>query len=324
MPAPKRCYVRGFLQKLDKLPQYATYSRIQKQNLAMMLTDTREMKKYFHTYLRESDLIVVVRHPPPQAAAEVDIAPSGTTPIEEPTPTLEPTILQDDNREFLEERLSDFSVKLHITFDEDENSIQIALQVGDQLIKWTRDSVIEPHSDIPHQTLLSIDLSRCLMKTLVSRGTRPLKDQNSEVDDCVSKLCRARDCLIDHIVQQITIHNRYYSYKKDCHDSQSFIKSILGAVMIEKLPNLSYALSDYITDLRNGDDVLQDHKELDNYVKEHLEGMSAGMVEYVTLLYYQHHLDSRAKADDAGSETWKCPEDQCQLTTLLLKLNKQV
>ena len=313
--------LKDVVQKLETLSQYSTSGKSEKQREAIKLITKAEMKSYFSDYLHERNLFVVVSHQQPHTPE--DASPSSSaeaTTTEAEKLTLEQTIvIEDDNRETLVQRLSDFSVKLHITLEHDEAGIQIGLQVGEQLIEWTPESVIKPHKNIPLETIFSIDLSHCLMKTLTQR-----ESQNSEVDDRVLKLTRARDCLIEHVVKLIITFNRYYYYRNGFHDSQKFISNILGALMIDTLPNLSCALSKYVTDLRNGDDILpaQDHMELDNYVAEHIEGMSTGMVEYMALLYYQHHLDSRAKADDAGSETWKCPENQCQLTTLLLKLNK--
>ncbi len=323
-PGAGEVYLEGVRQKLVELPQYSTQRSYVIARLAVKLTNTSEMVKFFTEYLEEKSAFLVVPRPHPQAVLEgqSDVLPAD----DRGRLTLDQTILLEDaNRESLIEKLSEFMVKLHITLNQDTQTIEMSLQLGDQVVEWTRENVIIPHKHVPLQTLITIDLSECLMKMLLARNfqTSQPHDPGADVDDRVLQLCRARNFLIEHIVKQCIIFNRYYYYKIGAHDSQNFVKNILTTLKLECPPVLSSKLRDYIAELESagGAFPLADHTELDNYVSEHSEDMGEGMMEYMALQYYEHHLNMRAEADDPGSETWKCPKD-CQLKTLQLKLLK--
>jgi len=307
--------LEGVSNKLAKLPQYQTQNKYELRKLAQRLASPADTAKFFSDYVRERRNVFVVVPSPQQPQ------------VEDQRLSLEETlVLEDVNRERLVGVLSDFAVKLHVMLDRDSNSIRIVFQVGDQIVEWTKQNVIIPHKNVLEDPLFTIDLSECLMKMLVMRRQHAHLPQDG-IDDRILRLCHARSDLIEHVAKQITLFNRYYYHEAGHHDSQDFIKNLLAALNCESLPVLSTELSEYITDLRSGQDIFPfhedaDHEDLDNYVSEHKDTMDDGLSEYLALLYYTHHLKMRAEASDAGSKDWKCPREQCQLKTLKLSLLK--
>ena len=292
--APGRADVESIVNKLQKLPQYSRSSRIEKLRLASKLTSSSDMTQYFSEYLNDRDSLVET-----EQNAEAKQCCS--------------------DKQQLIESLSDFCVKLHIT-SQLEESTHVSLQVDSQLIEWTPQNIIIPHNNIPAKTLDTIDLSQCIMKTLLSQEAQIHYDGSSEVDDLAIKLRNARRCMVEHVVKQIIIFNRYYYYQAGTRDSQNFAKNLLAALGIDTLPPLTKAVVLYLES--DKDATLKKHKELDDYTLENTENMSSGEMEYIALMYYKCHLTLRAKADDLGSEMWKCPEERCQLRSILLKLIK--
>lgn len=312
-------YVPGAVQKLEKLPHYSSCGQRDKRQLAEKLTSTEGMTTYFREYLHERNSFVLV-HTPTPSSAESPASPSQEVNLEESI------ILDDENGEDLVARLSCFSLKLYLTVLPDRNAIQASLQVGDTLIEWTPDDLVIPHKNIPPESLIQIDLSLCLKTTLEMRERQTsIRQGRTEVDDRILRLCKARQSLIDHIVQVIVTYNRYYYYKSCKHNSQLFIQNIMKAVSINSLPTLSTALSDYMENLKEGRvelPTLGNHSELDSYVTENINDLDIGKIEYLAIKYYQLHLETRAKAADAGSITWMCPEEHCQMNSLCDKLIK--
>lgn len=206
------------------------------------------------------------------------------------------------------------TVILHVILDEDD-TIQTSIQVEDQLIEWTDASIIIPHSSLPAKTLTSIDLSQFLAIILESREATHSQG--------VDRLLNSRKIIIECIVKHIIIYNRFYQYKPFTHDSQAFVKGIMGALKIDTLPYLTEALSSYIADLNRGVQKFPftNHVELDDYVSSNIDSMNIGMCEYSAVQYFHFHLELRMSSTDTGSVIWKCPIHKCQLFTLLLKLS---
>ena len=324
-----KAVVDSVARKLEKLSRFTNLRRFEKHDLAMKLSSTEEMTGYFSDYIEERRPFEVISEVledmpsenddttgPPRAEAE---APANSTDDAQ----TDDAQTDDAQIEDLVRDLSDFSVGIHITSR--DNHPKLSLQVKQQVVEWTSESLIIPHQDIPDQTLLTIDLSQCLRETLVAREARPAHAEYPAVkNDLLSKLVSARKVLIEHIVKQIVIFNRYYGYKLDVRDSQSFINNLLSALNVDSLPPLSRALALHLSKLTNQEELLstKDHKELDEYVLERAANIDTGMAEYLALMYFRCHLEMRAKSDDPGCMAWHCPNPKCQLRALLLKLNK--
>jgi len=312
-----KAVVDSVARKLENLSRFSNLRLYEKHNLAFKLSSTEEMTGYFSDYVEERRPFVVISEVSDEGSPEENTGP----PLAE-AEVVSVNSTDDAQAEDLIRDLSDFSVKIHVTSR--DNDLQLSLLVKRQVVEWTSESVIEPHQNIPAQTLFTIDLSQCLRETLVAREAEPVHAEYAVVHSQVTKLVSARKALIEHVVKQIIIFNRYYSYKTGARDSQSFINNLLSALNIDSLPPLSKHLALYIAEVTNPEEQFstKDHKNLDEYVLEKILNIDTGMAQYLALMYYRHHLEMRAKSEDPGCKAWQCPIEKCQLRALLLKLNK--
>ena len=209
-------------------------------------------------------------------------------------------------------------------------ALHSALQVGQIVIEWGRESIVDPQ-------MVDVVPNREFQAQVGNQGdwfhrakelTRDmsLADRRHNVDekfDVLFKSVAEKHQLLENLIAVIVDYNgtREYSvFKCNC---QHFVHDALTALGIKETPKFSGLLKDYLKHLKIGVKSvprnLDTHEKLDKYVTENLDILTPHDMEYILCQYFKHHLPEMEKDLD----DWACTIATCQVDNLEEQIKEQ-
>lgn len=200
--------------------------------------------------------------------------------------------------------------------------LHAALQVGEVLIEWSRESLVIPKYEpiLPGRELqFNVhgegewrDTVGQFVLEMSMADHAPRRRTEKKVDT----LCRSvaeKAQLIANLVDVIVTYNRDYKYDLFNHNCQHFVRDAMAALGIKEAPQLSGKLSEYYKRLKDGKTKMpefQEHESVDKYVTDNFDKLSQHDMEFLLCQYFRHHYSEMSQAVDI--EEWKCPLPTCQ------------
>ena len=200
--------------------------------------------------------------------------------------------------------------------------LHAALQVGEVLIEWTRESLVIPKFEpiLPGREIQFNVHSQGEWREAVGQFVLEMSMADyapqRRTEQKVDALCRSvaeKAQLITNLVEIIVTYNRDYKYDLFNRNCQHFVRDAMAALGIKEAPQLSGKLSEYYKRLKDGKTKMpefQEHESVDKYVMDNFDQLSQHDMEFLLCQYFQHHYSEMSQAADI--EEWRCPRPTCQ------------
>lgn len=200
--------------------------------------------------------------------------------------------------------------------------LHAALQVGEVLIEWGRESLIVPKFEpiLPGREIQFNVHGQGEWREAVGQFVLEMSMADyapqRRTEQKVDALCRSvaeKAQLIANLVEVIVTYNREYKYDLFNRNCQHFVRDAMAALGIKGAPQLSGKLSEYYERLKDGKTKMlefQEHENVDKYVMDNFDQLSQHDMEFLLCQYFQHHYNEMSKAADI--EEWKCSLPTCQ------------
>lgn len=200
--------------------------------------------------------------------------------------------------------------------------LHTALQVGEVLIEWSRESLVIPKYEpiLPGREIQFNVHGQGEWREAVGQFVLEMSMADHapqrRTEQKVDALCRSaaeKAQLIANLVDVIVTYNRDYKYDLFNRNCQHFVRDAMTALGIKEAPQLSGKLSEYYKRLKDGKTKMpefQEHESVDKYVTDNFDHLSQHDMEFLLCQYFQHHYTEMSKAVDI--EEWKCPRPTCQ------------
>ena len=197
-----------------------------------------------------------------------------------------------------------------------------ALQVGEVLIEWGRESLVIPKFEpiVPGRELQFNVHGQGEWREAVGQFVLEMSMADyapkRRTEKKVDALCRSvaeKAQLITSLVEVIIKYNREYKYDLFNRNCQHFVRDAMAALGIKETPQLSGKLSEYYERLKDGKTKMpefRNHESVDKYVMDNFNKLSQHDMEFLLCQYFQHHYAEMANAMDI--DEWKCPLETCQ------------
>lgn len=195
-----------------------------------------------------------------------------------------------------------------------------ALQVGEVLIEWGRESLVIPKYEpiLPSRQLQFYVHGQGEWRETVGQFVQEmsLADRRRTTEEKVDVLYRSvteKTRLIENLIDVIVKYNREKKYDLFKCNCQHFVGEAMAALGIKETPQFSGKLSEYYELLKQGKTKMpefQDHESVDRYVVENFDQLTQHDMEFLLCQYFQHHSADMAQADDI--DVWKCTLATCQ------------
>ena len=206
--------------------------------------------------------------------------------------------------------------------------LHAALQVGEVLIEWGRESLVIPKLKpiVPEREMQFSVHGQGEWRETVGQFVREMSLAESapaprqRTEKKVDALCRSvaeKAQLISNLIDVIVTYNRDYKYDLLYRNCQHFVQDAMAALGIKEVPELSGKLSEYYKRLKDGKKKMpefREHESVDKYVMDNFDRLSQHDMEFLLCQYFQHHYAEMSEAEDI--ELWKCPRPTCQSSRL--------
>ena len=200
--------------------------------------------------------------------------------------------------------------------------LHAALQVGEVLIEWGRESLVIPKFEpiLPGREIQFNVHGQGEWREAVGQFVLEMSMADyapqRRTEQKVDALCRSvaeKAQLIANLVEVIVRYNQEYKYDLFNCNCQHFVRDAMAALGIKEAPQLSGKLSEYYKRLKDGKTKMPEfrqHENVDKYVMDNFDQLSQHDMEFLLCQYFQHHYIEMSKAADI--EEWKCPLPTCQ------------
>ena len=200
--------------------------------------------------------------------------------------------------------------------------LHAALQVGEVLIEWGRESLVIPKFEpsLPdrqiqfhvHDQGEFRETARQFVRemSIVHRNARHNHEKRVDV---LYRSVAEKARLIENLIEVIVKYNREYKYELLNRNCQHFVRDAMAALGIKENLQFSGKLAEYYELLKDGKTRMPEfktHDSLDMYVAENFEQLSQHDMEFLLCQYFQHHYAEMSKADNV--DDWKCTLADCQ------------
>ena len=200
--------------------------------------------------------------------------------------------------------------------------LHAALQVGEVLIEWGRESLVVPHFEpiVPGRDLQFHvhgqgefrEVAGQFVREMSMADYAPGRNTEQKVDVLYRSVVE-KNRLIENLVDVIVKYNREYKYGLFNCNCQHFVRDAMSALGIKQTPQFSGKLSEYYERLKDGKTKLpefQTHESVDRYVEENFDELSQHDMEFLLCQYFHHHYADLERAEDA--DNWKCTLASCK------------
>lgn len=200
--------------------------------------------------------------------------------------------------------------------------LHAALQVGEVLIEWSRESLVIPKFEpiLPGREIQFNVHGEGEWREAVGQFVLEMSmadhSPQRRTEKKVDALCRSvaeKAQLIANLAEVIVTYNRDYKYDLFNRNCQHFVQDAMAALGIKEAPQPSGKLSEYYKRLKDGKTKMpefKEHESVDKYVTENFDQLSQQDMEFLLCQYFRHHYSEMSRAIDI--EEWKCPRSTCQ------------
>lgn len=200
--------------------------------------------------------------------------------------------------------------------------LHAALQVGEVLIEWGRESLVIPKFEAMvagrelqvhvHGQGQWRDAAGQFVREMSIVDYRPGRNTEQKVDVLYRSVAEKAK-LIENLVKVIVKYNCKYKYHLLKCNCQHFVQDAMAALGIKETPQFSGKLSEYYKLLKDGKTKMpkfNTHKCVDKYVTENFDRLSQHDMEFLLCQYFLHHYDEMSKSDNV--DEWRCTVATCQ------------
>ena len=200
--------------------------------------------------------------------------------------------------------------------------LHAALQVGEVLIEWGRESLVIPKfKDIVPGRELQVhvhkrgewrDKAGQFVREMSIVDYAPGHNTEQKVDVLYRSVAE-KTKLIEDLVEVIVKYNREYKYDLFKRNCQHFVRDAMAALGIKETPQFSGILAEYYERLKDGKTKMPEFKThdcVDKYVTENFDRLSQHDMEFLLCQYFQHHYAEMSRAGNI--DEWKCTVATCQ------------
>lgn len=204
--------------------------------------------------------------------------------------------------------------------------LHAALQVGDVLIEWGRESFVIPTFEpiLPDRQLHFYVHGQGEFRQVAGQFVREMSmadyapGRNTEQKvDVLYRSVVEKNRLIENLVDVIVKYNREYKYDLFKRNCQHFVRDAMSALGIKQMPQISGKLGEYYERLKDGKTKMpefQTHESVDRYVVENFDELTQHDMEFLLCQYFQHHYAEMERAEDV--DEWKCTVATCKSDAL--------
>ena len=200
--------------------------------------------------------------------------------------------------------------------------LHAALQVGEVLIEWGRESLVIPKFEpiVPERQLQIhvhgqgefVEKAGQLVREMSIVDNTARHNTEKKVDVLYRSVAE-KNRLIENLIEVIVKYNREYKYDLFKRNCQHFVRDAMAALEIKDRPQFSGKLAEYYELLKNGKTKMPEfktHDSVDRYVVENFDRLGQHDMEFLLCQYFQHHYPEMSKADNI--DDWKCTLATCQ------------
>ena len=299
------------MKKLNKHPKHKDKTLEEKQELAIELTDPKKLRLRFNRLLH-----VDTKH---ISHEKDDIFNS--TDFQEHNEEMKQKVAEACNLPVrlslrnIKERKIPFIYSLASLFRFEYGPFHALLTVGDVVLTWGPESLIEPRID---------NRVEAAFRAIVDQGEWGLRrddfiqqismaDGHENKEDIIPHILSEKAQVIDRLVEVIAEYNRTRIYSTFQCSCQNFVRDAMSALGIDKPVQFSGRLQQRFEQVIQGTLQvpleLKSHKKVDTHAQAFKHNLERQDMEYLQCLYYDFHLPAIEKSDDP--EAWQCGIPTC-------------